>query len=55
MLVMWGDDVQETIREWYEGIGVTTAVLEERAGAKFEGVDPCEWELKFVGKIIRGD
>ncbi|OSS49975.1 hypothetical protein B5807_06171 [Epicoccum nigrum] len=55
MLVMWGDDVQETIREWYEGIGVTTAVLEERAGAKFEGEDPREWELKFVGKIIRGD
>lgn len=55
MLVMWGDDVQDTIREWYEGIAVTTQMLEERANAKFVGDDPAEWELKFVGKIIRGD
>ena len=55
MLVMWGDDVDETIREWYEGIAVTTQILDERANAKFEGEDPAEWELKFVGKIIRGD
>jgi hypothetical protein len=55
MLVMWGDDVDETIREWYEGIAVTTQILDERANAKFEGADPAEWELKFVGKIIRGD
>lgn len=55
MLVMWGDDVDETIRDWYEGIAVTTQTLEERANAKFLGDDPAEWELKFVGKIIRGD
>ncbi|KAH6615011.1 hypothetical protein C7974DRAFT_57395 [Boeremia exigua] len=55
MLVMWGDDVQESIREWYEGIAVTTQTLEEKANAKFVGEDPAEWELKFVGKIIRGD
>ncbi|KAF2631934.1 hypothetical protein BU25DRAFT_487518 [Macroventuria anomochaeta] len=55
MLVMWGDDVDVMIREWYEGIAVTTQMLEERANAKFVGEDPAEWELKFVGKIIRGD
>lgn len=55
MLVMWGDDVDETIREWYEGIAVTTPILDERANAKFAGEDPAEWELRFVGKIIRGD
>ncbi|KAF3043464.1 hypothetical protein E8E12_008985 [Didymella heteroderae] len=55
MLVMWGDDVDEMIRDWYEGIAVTTQTLEERANAKFVGDDPAEWELKFVGKIIRGD
>ena len=55
MLVMWGDDVDEIIREWYEGIVVTTQTLEEKANAKFVGEDPAEWELKFVGKIIRGD
>ncbi|KAF9696149.1 hypothetical protein EKO04_006097 [Ascochyta lentis] len=55
MLVMWGDDVDETIREWYEGIAVTTQILDERANARFVGEDPAEWELKFLGKIIRGD
>jgi hypothetical protein len=55
MLVMWGDDVDEMIRDWYEGIAVTTQILDERANAKFVGEDPAEWELKFVGKIIRGD
>jgi hypothetical protein len=55
MLVMWGDDVDEKIREWYEGIAVTTQMLDERGNARFVGETPAEWELKYVGKIIRGD
>jgi hypothetical protein len=55
MLVMWGDDVDEKIREWYEGIAVTTQMLDERGNARFMGETPAEWELKYVGKIIRGD
>jgi hypothetical protein len=53
MLVMWGDDVDERVREWYDGIAVTMDQLTERAGARFLGEDPREWELKFVGKIVR--
>lgn len=55
VLVMWGDDVDEKVREWYEGIALTTQVLDDRANARFVGHGPREWELKFVGKIIRGD
>ncbi|KAF2800855.1 hypothetical protein K505DRAFT_403714 [Melanomma pulvis-pyrius CBS 109.77] len=52
MLVMWGDDVDEKVKEWYEGISVTASLLGERANARFVGKDPQEWELKYVGKII---
>ncbi|KAF2266943.1 hypothetical protein CC78DRAFT_491385 [Lojkania enalia] len=54
MLVMWGDDTDLNIREWYEGIAVTEKDLAERREAGFKGEDPSEWELKFGGKIIRG-
>ena len=51
-LVMWGEDMDNLVREWYEGIAVTMDGLAERAGASFVGEDASEWELKFVGKII---
>lgn len=54
MLVMWGDDADDKVRDWYEGIAVSPSMLSERSGARFEGQDPAEWELKFVGKIIGG-
>jgi hypothetical protein len=55
MLVVWADDADDKIKDWYDGIAVTTQVLDEKANARFVGEDPREWELKFVGKIIRGD
>jgi hypothetical protein len=55
MLVVWADDADEKVKDWYDGIAVTTQVLDERAKAKFVGEDSREWELKYVGKIIRGD
>ncbi|KAF2029406.1 hypothetical protein EK21DRAFT_101182 [Setomelanomma holmii] len=55
MLVVWADDADEKIKDWYDGIAVTTQVLDEKASAKFVGEDVREWELKYVGKIIRGD
>ncbi|KAF2691349.1 hypothetical protein K458DRAFT_438975 [Lentithecium fluviatile CBS 122367] len=54
MLVIWGDDADEKVREWYEGIGVSNEILAERSNARFVGEDPKEWELKFAGKIISG-
>lgn len=54
MLVIWGDDADEKVREWYEGIGVSNELLAERSNARFVGDDPMEWELKYVGKIISG-
>jgi hypothetical protein len=55
MLVVWADDADAKVKAWYDGIAVTTQVLDEKVNAKFVGEDPREWELKFVGKIIRGD
>lgn len=55
MLVVWADDANEKVKDWYDGIAVTTQALDEKAGARFVGDDPQEWELKYVGKIIRGD
>ncbi|KAF2272559.1 uncharacterized protein EI97DRAFT_470274 [Westerdykella ornata] len=57
MLVIRPDDVDadDRAREWYEGIGVTVWRLQEAAQARFEGVDAKEWQLKFVGKILRGE
>tara|TARA_R110002003_G_scaffold32_9_gene1980 strand:- start:7970 stop:10189 length:2220 start_codon:yes stop_codon:yes gene_type:complete len=55
MLVVWADDADEKVKDWYDGIAVTTQVLDERAKAKFVGEDSREWELKYVGKILRGD
>jgi hypothetical protein len=52
---MWGDEVDNKVQAWYEGIAVTSHMLDERSGARFAGVDAREWELKFVGKILRGD
>ncbi|EMD91598.1 hypothetical protein COCHEDRAFT_1175693 [Bipolaris maydis C5] len=54
-LTVWNEDADEKVREWYSGIAVTTLMLDERANARFVGDDPKEWELKFIGKIIRGD
>lgn len=55
MLVVWGDDIDDKVREWYDGIAVTTQTLDDSANAQFVGEEPREWELKYVGKIIRGD
>jgi hypothetical protein len=55
VLAMWGDDVDNKVQAWYEGIAVTAQMLDERAAARFVGVDAREWEMKFVGKILRGD
>lgn len=55
MLVVWADDADDTVKDWYDGIAITTQVLDERANARFVGEDSREWELKYVGKIIRGD
>jgi hypothetical protein len=55
MLVVWADDADDKVKDWYNGIAVTTQVLDEKANARFVGEDPREWELKYVGKIIRGD
>jgi hypothetical protein len=54
MLVIWGDDADEKVREWYEGIGVTNELLAGRSNARFIGDNPSEWELKYVGKIVSG-
>ncbi|KAL5116726.1 hypothetical protein ACEQ8H_005338 [Pleosporales sp. CAS-2024a] len=55
VLAIGADDGDEKVRDWYDGIAVTAGMLDERAGARFSGEDAREWELKFVGKIIRGD
>lgn len=55
VLVMWGEEVDDKVRDWYDGIAVTTQTLDERANARFVGEDSREWELKYVSKIIRGD
>jgi hypothetical protein len=55
MLVVWSDDADDKVKEWYDGIAVTTQALDEKASARFVGQDSNEWELKYVGKIIRGD
>ena len=55
MLVIWGDDTDQKVREWYDGIALTAQTLDDRANARFVGIEPKEWELKYVGKIIRGD
>jgi hypothetical protein len=54
-LIVWADDADAKVKAWYEGIAVTTQLLDEKVNAKFVGEDPREWELKFVGKIVRGD
>lgn len=54
MLVMWGEEVDEKVREWYDGIAVTSDTLAERSNAGFAGETSREWELKFAGKIIGG-
>ncbi|KAI8941394.1 hypothetical protein NX059_002617 [Plenodomus lindquistii] len=55
VLAIWGDDVDDKVRDWYDGIAVTCAKLDEQANARFLGADSREWELKYVGKVIRGD
>ena len=55
VLAVWSEDSDDKVREWYDGIAVTAQMLDDRAHAPFVGEEPREWELKFVGKIIRGD
>jgi hypothetical protein len=55
VLTVWSEDTNDRVREWYDGIAVTAQLLDQKANARFVGEDPKEWELKFVGKIIRGD
>jgi hypothetical protein len=53
-LSIFGEGGDEKVREWYEAIGVTNELLSDRRDARFVGVDPKEWELKYVAKIISG-
>lgn len=55
VLLVWGDDADAKVKQWYEGIRITAQMLDERAGAKFVGADSGEWDLRWVGKILRGD
>ncbi|KAG9186704.1 hypothetical protein G6011_09812 [Alternaria panax] len=58
ILTVWGEDnnnSNDKVKEWYDGIAVTMQMLDQKMNARFVGEDPREWELKFVGKIIRGD
>jgi hypothetical protein len=55
MLTVWSEDADDKVKEWYDGIAVTTQILDERAKARFGGGDAKEWELRYVGKIVRGD
>ncbi|KAF1915152.1 hypothetical protein BDU57DRAFT_263939 [Ampelomyces quisqualis] len=55
ILAVWAEDADEKVKNWYEGIAVTTQMLDEKANAQFVGDDSREWELKYLGKIIRGD
>jgi hypothetical protein len=55
LLTVWSEDTEDKVRDWYDGIAVTTQTLDARANARFGGGEPEEWELKYVGKIIRGD
>ena len=55
VLAVWSEDSDDKVREWYDGIAVTVQMLDDRANAPFVGEEPREWELKLVGKIIRGD
>ncbi|PZD05013.1 GAL4 domain containing protein [Pyrenophora tritici-repentis] len=55
VLAVWSENTNDKAREWYDGIAVTAQMLDDRANALFVGEEPKEWELKFVGKIIRGD
>lgn len=54
ILAILGEGGDEKVREWYEGINATNELLAERRDAQFTGVDPKEWELKYMGKIISG-
>lgn len=54
MLTMCDHEADDKVRDWYENIGVTGELLAERSAAQFIGIDPKEWELKYVGKIILG-
>lgn len=54
VLTIFGDGGDEKAREWYESISLTNELLVERQEARFRGMDPKEWELKYVGKIISG-
>jgi len=55
VLSIWDDDVDEKIRNWFDGIAITSEALDEKANARFLGQDSREWELKYAGKVIRGD
>jgi len=57
VLLMVGDEVDESVGKWYEGIGVSVEMLDERRDGDraFVGVESGEWEFRFVGKILRGD
>jgi hypothetical protein len=56
VLAVWTEDgADDKVQGWYEGIGVTGQMLDEKRDARFVGRDAREWEFRFVGKIIRGD
>ncbi len=40
-------------REWYEAIGVTDALLDQRRNAPLDLANQRCWELKYLGKFLR--
>ncbi|KAH7130763.1 hypothetical protein B0J11DRAFT_549003 [Dendryphion nanum] len=54
ILVLLGDDLDENVKSWYQGVALTREVLAEKRNKGFNGVGPEEWELKFVSKIVGG-
>jgi hypothetical protein len=53
VLTVWGEYPDDTTKEWCDAVALTPELLEERASARFEGVELREWELKFISKIIK--
>ncbi|OCK80616.1 hypothetical protein K432DRAFT_382024 [Lepidopterella palustris CBS 459.81] len=54
VLALSGEDADPTAKEWYDKIGFTNEGLIERLGSRYVGIEPGEWECKYVGKIVRG-
>lgn len=52
ILAVAGEDADPAAKQWFESVGVSERWVAERRDARFEGVNPGEWEGKYVGKIL---